>query len=57
MVAMNGASAALAPNWARNQPNVNMGTLGASAMIANARVIATVPPTIHGRRRPNRDVV
>ncbi len=57
MVARNGPNAAFAPSWARHHPTVTTATLSPSAMIRNARVMTTVPPTIHGRRRPHRDVV
>src|SRR4051794_31207527 len=57
MVAMNGASVALAPSCARHQPAVTTGTVWPRAITRKARVMTTVPPTIHGRRRPKREVV
>ena len=57
MVAMNGARVALAPSCARHQPAVMTGTLCPRAITTKARVITTVPATIQGRRRPNREVV
>src|SRR4051794_35721328 len=57
MVAMNGARVAFAPSCARHQPAVTIGTLWPRAITANAAVMTTVPATIHGRRRPHREVV
>src|SRR3954451_25198498 len=57
MAAMNGASVAFAPSWARHQPAARIGTVGARAITKNATVITTLTGAIHGRRRPQRDVV
>src|SRR3954452_18695481 len=57
MVAMNGASVAFAPSCARHQPAVTIATLVPRAITTKARVITTVPETIHGRRLPHRAVV
>ena len=54
---MNGARVAFAPSCARHQPRASTGTVCDRAMIKNAKVITMVPPTIHGRRRPQREVV
>ena len=54
---MNGASVAFAPSCARHQPAARSGTFGARAITKNATVITTVPATIQGRRRPQREVV
>ncbi len=57
MVATNGPNVAFAPSWARHHPAVTTATVDPRAMIRNAIVMTIVPPTIHGRRRPHREVV
>ena len=51
------ASSALKKTCATHQPSSTTATFGASATTRIPAVPPTRPPTIHGRRLPNRDVV
>ena len=47
----------MAASWAQNQATIRVGTLSATAITNRHRARTTEPPTIHGRRRPQREVV